>query len=690
MCPKLVLKRKRVSYKMEEEEIKKQEEILEYLSRTITGKKKVNLQIVDIPCSYADVEKDEVFIQETDGIAETDNERKRFWKAYDLHESAHISWSGTLIDEYKKWKAHNGEFTEFKDTVNVVEDIRIEEGLCKVFPQARKYFEEFLDKFVEKRGEDGILDVKNNLNMALRLALETKRELKYKIDKEAEPYIKEAVKKFHEFNVVDGNWETAVECSQEIHKIFERARKKHPDEFASPVAKKNIEVIMIAEDMEGGDTEFKELKAQDKALSEKMRELTEEGKGLIKDKEDGKMSDEEFKKKSEELGKKADELMKEKEAIKKKMEKNAEKHRELAKKYREIREGLEKERREASSKKELGEGFVRIIHFERRKEKGELADLKTDELVVELEDRHIELDEDTEPSGATFEYDDMPRFEKLPTPEVERFDPTDKFDGEYKIPELEKAIETGDEIASALKRALKLKKSLIKRKTSGKIDMRRVRKQFVTYGAIRDTDIFARSRKMLPEHSVMVMVDMSGSMAGTKIITAKQAFAVLARTLGQLRVPYSLRGYSAQDHKLVIADIVIKDFDKEECNYEDIDKVYYPISKGWWGQNRDGDSWRHGAGILNNQKGDKLLIVICDGMPHHGGTNYLGYPAYEDCKLAVEQIEMMGIKTIGISIDRAANDYINETFKNSFFFDGTKLDSFATGLTEVYLNAMKF
>jgi len=682
---------------MNEEEKQKQEEILEYLSRMITGKKRVELQIVDVPCSYADVVSDEIFIQKEDGIAETDYEKKRFWKAYDLHESAHISWSGTLLEEYKGWKPkEDGEFMEFKDTVNVVEDIRIEAGLCEVLPQSRKYFKEFLDKFVEVRGKDGILNPQNNLNMALRFELEEKKELKYEIDKDAEPYVKEAAKKFHDLKVNEGNWDDAVNCSKEIHRIFEKARKKFPDKFASEVAKKGMEMEGIAIEMDGVQAEFGELKVRDAKLSSDIKEKTKEGKDLVEAKKSGSIPDKELAKKTKELAEAAEKLLKEKEKIKKGLEKNADKHKELKEKYDKAKAELDKLRRKAEGRPHIGDGFVRIISFEKRKEKGDLSDKKTGEIAIEMSMREVELDDDAEPSGATFEYeyDELSRFKELPVPKVEPFYPEDtKFnsEGSYKIPEIEIAMETGDEIASSLKRELQLKKDLVRKKTSGKIDMKRVRKQFRIYGGIKEADIFARSRKLLPEHSVLVIIDMSGSMAGHKLTTAKQAFATLARTLSILRVPFSLRGYSARDSKSVIADIVMKEFDREECIYEDIDKAYFPIGlSGWWGQNRDGDSWRHAAGLLNQQKGDKLLVVICDGQPHHGGTPYIGYTAYEDSKLAIEQIEGMGIKTIGISIDPAANKYIEETFNNSFFFDGDKLNDFSTGLTEVYLKAMKF
>jgi nitric oxide reductase activation protein len=308
-----------------------------------------------------------------------------------------------------------------------------------------------------------------------------------------------------------------------------------------------------------------------------------------------------------------------------------------------------------------------------------------------VEKRGVTLEEPEE-TEEEMAFEEMERIGTLEIPKIQEFEEKAKFVGEgsYNIPNLGIAIEIGDEISSELKRELKLKKSLVKKKTSGRIDMKRVRKQFSYYGEIRDTDIFMRGKKLLPEHSVLVLIDFSGSMAGHKLINAKQAFATFARTLSQLRVPFSLRGYCAKHGYNIIGDVEIKGFDKEECNYTVINRAYYPTEPGNWCENRDGDSWRYGAGILTQQKGDKLLIVISDGQPHHGGTTYSGHLAYKDSELAIEQIENMGIKTIGISIDRAANDYIDKVFKNSFFFDGDKLHMLGAGLTEIYLKAMKF
>ncbi|MBW3011362.1 hypothetical protein KY326_04030, partial [Candidatus Woesearchaeota archaeon] len=223
-----------------------QEEVMEYLSRSITGQKDLHLSIVPSHTSFADTEKKEVYLQEAVPEAIDAEQLKRFWKSLNCHESAHIIWSGNLLREYKSWKDADGDFKDFKDTVNVIEDVRIEHTMTKVLPQTKKYFIEFLERFAEVHGKEGVIETENIL-MALRIALENKTDaVKYKIAPEAEPFIKEAVDKFNEMDILHGNWKDVVKCSYEVHRIFQKFRKQNPN-LAGPTGKLQSEMKEIDE-----------------------------------------------------------------------------------------------------------------------------------------------------------------------------------------------------------------------------------------------------------------------------------------------------------------------------------------------------------------------------------------------------------------------------------------------------------
>ncbi|MBW3011516.1 hypothetical protein KY326_04830, partial [Candidatus Woesearchaeota archaeon] len=447
--------------------------------------------------------------------------------------------------------------------------------------------------------------------------------------------------------------------------------------------------------------EFKDLKSKGDKLNKEFDKLEDEKKDLEKSKselEEAKDNDEvsekeakekekELSAKEKELKKKEDELNGKKEELEDELQDNKKKYEDLTEKRKEKSQELEKEKQNKTKEKSI-DGFVRVTDYEERESEGELSDLDVEQIVDEMERRGLVLEVEVKEEG---DFKELERHGSLGVPQVQEYglDSQYEYEGSYNIPEIDLAIETGDEISSELKRHLNLKKAMVKKKTSGKLDMQRIRKQFTYYGKIIDTDIFQRGRAKLPEHSVMVMIDLSGSMAGRKIMTAKQALATMGRTLSQLGVNHCIRGYTALTSHDTMADVIIKEFGREEVDYKFIDRVYYPRDRSW-GQNRDGDSWRLGAQYLAQQPGDKLMSVISDGMPNHGGTTYTGRNAFEDRKMAVEQIEAMGIKCLGISIDASANRYIGEAFKNHFFFDGDKLEELGEGLTEVYLETMKF
>lgn len=680
-----------------------EEDILQHLARSITGKKGLTLSIKNTKFgTYTDMDTGEIVIQKDIVEADSKEELKRFWKALNCHESAHVSWSGNLRREYKNWDKEDGDFANYKDVVNVIEDVRIEEIMTKVLPQTKRYFVEHLRKFMKKRGEigsDGKLRLQtDNPMMALRFELETKVELPYEIDKAAHPYIEKAVKKFEEYDILNGNWKDVVKCAYEIHLIFEELRKKHPEKFMGGLGKKLKELMDLEDEMRDLDKDFEELRDKNSEISDELDDLTKEMGELDKEIEeldgketggDGLTSEEQkeiedLKKKKDGLTKKKEKLEKREKEIKDKIDENKDKYREKRTKRDKAEKEFERAKKDKTKEKVI-EGLIRITDFEDRESSGEFSEKDADEIIEEM--KKVRLD-DKEEEEKTTVYDELKRKGYEPA-EVKTFDDShSEFidEGNCKTLEPELAFEMGDEIASALKRELNLKSSLIKRKTSGKLDMHRIRKQYTYYGKIRDTDIFLRRRKQDADHSVLVLTDFSGSMYGRKIRTAKQALTTLARTLAQLRVNHSLRGFCAETSRNIIADVEMKEFSKEEADYKLIDRAYYPY--GAWAQNRDGDSIRYAGELLAKQSGDKLLIVISDGQPHHGGTTYYGLDAEEDTILAVEQVEAMGIKTIGISIDASANDYIDKAYRNSFFFDGDKLGELSEGLTEIYLEAM--
>jgi len=91
--------------------------------------------------------------------------------------------------------------------------------------------------------------------------------------------------------------------------------------------------------------------------------------------------------------------------------------------------------------------------------------------------------------------------------------------------------------------------------------MKTVVKEYIKNGGLKTTRLFTKNRKMLNDHNVLVLVDLSGSMfyarggGSEKIKRARESIIVLARTLENMNVKFSIRGYTATWGEDEIVDV---------------------------------------------------------------------------------------------------------------------------------------
>ena len=149
------------------------------------------------------------------------------------------------------------------------------------------------------------------------------------------------------------------------------------------------------------------------------------------------------------------------------------------------------------------------------------------------------------------------------------------------------------------------------------------------------------------ELKILLMVDISGSMAGIKLEAAKVAMVMLCESLyeiAQLRIVLFTGEYDA-------LNIQLKDFEE----YPDIKKFDKFGRHHRIGSNLDGVSLKHEATKLEK---NVLILVISDGQP--AGTQY-------DLNDAIKEIQDVRkkFKVYAFSID-ARGDYLNKLYGNNW------------------------
>ncbi|MHA1688415.1 MAG: hypothetical protein ACTSUN_03630, partial [Promethearchaeota archaeon] len=147
---------------------------------------------------------------------------------------------------------------------------------------------------------------------------------------------------------------------------------------------------------------------------------------------------------------------------------------------------------------------------------------------------------------------------------------------------------------------------------------------------------------------LLIIVDISGSMKGNKMRTAKIALTLLCEALesiAQIRIILFTGDYDA-------INILVKDFN-EKLNPKKFDKFGSHCS---YCQNLDGISIKHEANKL--QQGD-FIIVISDGQPA-GDGNYGLTDAVSD----IREVRKM-FKVFAFSID-AKGDHLNQLYDNDW------------------------
>lgn len=193
------------------------------------------------------------------------------------------------------------------------------------------------------------------------------------------------------------------------------------------------------------------------------------------------------------------------------------------------------------------------------------------------------------------------------------------------------------------------------------------------------------TKKMDPKDrsnlAVMVAIDESGSMSGTRIERAKAAAICLAEVFKKLDIPLYVMGFTADCKG---ADVVHNHYAMWSNAADDLLKLTSIHADS---NNFDGYSIRYASKVLSKRpETHKMLIVISDGQPAASAYSY-ELDGYSDTKDSIREARKQEQVVLGIAIG-ADIETLHKMYGNDFIFINHSEDLF-TGIVSKFHDIVK-
>lgn len=213
-------------------------------------------------------------------------------------------------------------------------------------------------------------------------------------------------------------------------------------------------------------------------------------------------------------------------------------------------------------------------------------------------------------------------------------------------------------------------------KSSGKLSLKRSMKTTVS------TKMF--TKKVEPKDksdlAVMILIDESGSMSGTRIKRAKAAAINLAEIFKRLNIPLYIMGFTADDKGY---HAIHSHYAMWSATTENLLKLTGIRAKS---NNFDGYSIRYASKVLEKRpESHKVLIVISDGQP--AANAYHDLDGYSDTKDAIREARGKGQSVLGVAIG-ADLELLQKMYGSDFVFIESSDDLFS-GIINKFTNMVK-
>ncbi len=178
----------------------------------------------------------------------------------------------------------------------------------------------------------------------------------------------------------------------------------------------------------------------------------------------------------------------------------------------------------------------------------------------------------------------------------------------------------------------------------------------------------------VPDMALSVLLDLSGSMSGERIDSARKAAMLLYDFADGIGIPIVVSGHTDAGNGINL--YIYSDFDK----VGDKDKYRLVNVNSHNSCNRDGMAINVAADLLSRRSEEvKLLIVISDGQPN--SSNYGGEGAKLDIQSIIKKYKKYGVQVFGAAIG-SDKDRIKEIYGDGYI-DITNLAVLPKSLTKL-------
>ena len=181
--------------------------------------------------------------------------------------------------------------------------------------------------------------------------------------------------------------------------------------------------------------------------------------------------------------------------------------------------------------------------------------------------------------------------------------------------------------------------------------------------------------------AVMLVIDESGSMSGTRIQRAKTAAINLAEIFKKLNIPLYVMGFTSDTEG---ADVIHHHYAMWSSATDDLLKLTSIHAQA---NNFDGYSIRYASKILEKRpETHKVMIVISDGQPACNAYSY-AMDGYSDTKDAIREARGKNQNVLGVAIG-ADIETLQKMYGNDFVFIKSSEDLF-TGIINKFTLMVK-
>jgi len=205
-------------------------------------------------------------------------------------------------------------------------------------------------------------------------------------------------------------------------------------------------------------------------------------------------------------------------------------------------------------------------------------------------------------------------------------------------------------------------------------------------GVLVDPRVFMNKTKQIDFNTAITyLIDLSGSMGGTKIRLARESAILLSKLTNRLNIPNEILGFTTRTKSIhtaswsirrdALAHIIFKEFNESFNRVKDRlgSITTSPISEGTGGENVDGEALLWAARrIYTRKERRRIIVVLSDGDPACSTYNFR--MLYDHLKDTVNLVRLSGIELYAIGILHDPSRFYGDKYSHTI----NKTEEFTT------------